>query len=155
MIKCLFDSPSPGTSWMALVHVCIQTILLYVFQALVHVCIQTILLYVFQGLVPFIFVGTVENISNAKILLEYNLDHLRVSRATVVGRPFMGNQKLSLSSHFHDNYAPAITEISPTCPIKQGDVSKILKTRIKNCMNPKKFYELCEICADFSNPCIK
>ncbi|WAR27956.1 FXR2-like protein, partial [Mya arenaria] len=30
-----------------------------------------------EGQVPFIFVGTVENISNAQILLEYNLDHLR------------------------------------------------------------------------------
>ncbi|XP_052783565.1 RNA-binding protein FXR1-like isoform X2 [Mya arenaria] len=30
-----------------------------------------------SGQVPFIFVGTVENISNAQILLEYNLDHLR------------------------------------------------------------------------------
>ena len=28
---------------------------------------------------PFIFVGTAESIGNAKILLEYNLDHLRVS----------------------------------------------------------------------------
>ncbi|XP_052215536.1 RNA-binding protein FXR2-like isoform X2 [Dreissena polymorpha] len=30
-----------------------------------------------EGQVPFVFVGTVENISNAQILLEYNLDHLR------------------------------------------------------------------------------
>lgn len=32
----------------------------------------------FQGQVPFIFVGTQESTGNAKILLEYNLDHLKV-----------------------------------------------------------------------------
>ncbi len=32
----------------------------------------------FQETVPFVFVGTVESIGNAKLLLEFHIDHLKV-----------------------------------------------------------------------------
>lgn len=42
---------------------------------------------ILQNVVPFIFVGTVESISNAKLLLEYQILHLKVNGRVIIFTP--------------------------------------------------------------------
>lgn len=74
-----------------------------------------------EGQVPFVFVGTMESIGNAKILLEYHLSHLRVSRLQSLSKSSVKDEtQISFTFKFIGSGATSTRETRNRSEIKNN-----------------------------------